>query len=378
MPETTQHKNLTLGGAAANDPLDTPLLAGSHANGTSAAKAMKSPISQLEPHAKPDTMNCDSPGGTSQRCETAPGVSFLDGFKPKSIPEPALDLVGQATKLKENGLSGDLDTICAQLSQTSYSHLKPYHALFFDEDGHFTKGSTITDLVDACNFDRRLQSCLMHYIGVIEIRLRCTISYHLALERGVFAHIDQNTFANTGRMSRMVHRYRRERNRRIRRGDTSAKGYMARYGEFPIWAAVEAMSLGTLSMLFQNIASNTLKKEICKSFSVPPKVMQGWLRTLSFARNECAHFGNLYGKSLLKESPRVEGYGPYDNRSLFHICAIVQKLLGTGEAAHADSFPSHIEQEMKTFHIDPASLGFPEAWKEAMVATIHKGRRLAS
>lgn len=313
-----------------------------------------------------DKVVLDSPGDTSQRCETAPGILYYGGFSPKSKPERALSIHEQAMKLQEKGLCNGTDALSFLLCKTSYHHLKPYHALFMTESGKFKNGVTINALMGACNFDRCLQAVLLKYIGLIEVRFRCVVSYHLAKERGIFSHIDLNVFDDRKRAVGAIKRYREERDRRLRLGDAFAKEYMDRYGELPIWAAVEVMSMGTLSKLFQNIESSKLKKAISSSYKVPPRTLEGWLRTLSYTRNECAHFGTLYGKELIKESQRVKAFDPYDNRSLFHVCAIVQFLLSTDSRTYSKAFPGELQGTIDAFKADKPLMGFPDSRKRQM------------
>ena len=330
----------------------------------------------LEADARMGIMRDDSPGGTSRRCEPAPGISYFKGFSPKSDLPKALYLQELALLLRDKGLEGNFDDILLQLSKVSYSHLKPYCRLFLGKDGRFRPGTTIRDVIGACNFDRCFQSDLLRYIGIIEVRLRNAVSYHLALRYGPFSHLDPSVFRNLGEMGRVVELYRAERDRKITQGNVDVKRLDDEYGDLPVWAAVEVMSLGTLSRLFRNIRYGSVRKAICGSFRISPKVMQGWLRTLSFVRNECAHFGVMYGMRFTKESPRVHGFGEYDNHVPFHACAIIQYLLSTGEATYAQAFPKDLAREFSTFSIDPSDLGFPEGWAKMMIGTAAPPRGL--
>lgn len=314
--------------------------------------------------AKDASMVVDSTGDTSARSETAPVNFFVGGFTPKTNPKPPLTIEEQSTHLAKRNLDVS-DDAKFYLSRISYYHLSAYYPLFC-EGKTFRDGTCIADIINACNFDRTMQADLFKFIGVIEVRLRAVIANELALAYGSLAHIYKPAYTNADALSETIKRYRAERDQQYRKGNEFVVHNMAKYGELPVWAAVDVMTLGTLSRLYGNLAESRVREGVAKQFCIPYRVLRGWVKMLTYTRNESAHFGRLYGKRIAQPGQAVRGIGDYDNRSIFHICAVIAKMLSTDDDTYRAVFIDSVDKAIRCYGLETEPIGFVKDWKEKL------------
>ena len=58
-----------------------------------------------------------------------------------------------------------------------------------------------------------------------------------------------------------------------------------KYKDLPIWEAVNLLGLGTLSKLYRNTKSKTVRFGVCDEFGASFTYMQSWMRTICEVRN---------------------------------------------------------------------------------------------
>lgn len=81
---------------------------------------------------------------------------------------------------------------------------------------------------------------------------------------------------------------------------------MDKYGKLPVWAAVECMSLGTLSMLYGNLDPDTgtsdssrgVQAEVAEAFGTKPYYLRSWMHHLTTVRNIAAHHDRFYNRVM--------------------------------------------------------------------------------
>lgn len=84
-------------------------------------------------------------------------------------------------------------------------------------------------------------------------------------------------------------------------------------------------SFGSLSVLYRNTCSAKAREIVAKFFGVDSEVLVSWARTISSARNQCAHFGKLCGQSLTSRPKKIEKVD-IDNGNPFYMVLILEKL----------------------------------------------------
>ena len=157
----------------------------------------------------------------------------------------------------------------------------------------------------AMTLDRRFQAVLLEYIGLFELQFRAQYSQELARVGGAFAHRDEENFKSPEHYREFVGDYQRELNRQLNAGNRHVMALMGRYGELPIWDAVEVMSFGTLSKMYKNTRSKAVRFVVADSFGVRHEMLESWMQSIAYARNRCAHFGRLLGTTLSAPPKRL-------------------------------------------------------------------------
>lgn len=174
-------------------------------------------------------------------------------------------------------------------------------------------------------FDLEFQSILMKYIGFFEIAFRSRYATAMAESRGPFAHRNPKNFSDPEFYQSFLNHYADELTRSASRNRQIADE-VSRFGDVPIWTAVESMTFGTLSKLYKNTRSRAIKDSVSEAFGTGYQTFSSWLRSLSVARNECAHFGKLLGTRLVSQPKSIDGV-PIRNDNPFCLVLILAKVL---------------------------------------------------
>ena len=145
-------------------------------------------------------------------------------------------------------------------------------------------------------------------------------------KRGAFAHRDPSNFKKPGLFDDFLKRYQSEFARQLKKGNPDIAAAYELYGDAPIWLAVEIMSFGTLSMLYNNTRNAKVRDGVAASFGASSEDLVSWARALSGVRNTCAHFGRLVGTKLTARPKMIPGFKG-DNGSPLYIVALLEYLL---------------------------------------------------
>lgn len=66
----------------------------------------------------------------------------------------------------------------------------------------------------------------------------------------------------------------------------------------PSWMLAEIIPLGVLTRVYENIASNQIRKKIAKHFCLSVPVFMSWMTIITLPRNSCCHHGRLWNRFL--------------------------------------------------------------------------------
>lgn len=274
-------------------------------------------------------------GDTSQRCGNSPAVFVSSDFTPPMVQPVVL---GKAELLESFAEMGFKDTRTPQASnfidRVGYSHARPYAKAF----AH--KGLGLAAVEKAIRFDREFQAILLKYIGMFEVQFRAQYSRMLADVAGPFAHRDPTQFKNVAQHAKSIEKYVGEANKRVRQKDGHARAMIAEYGDLPVWDAVEAMTMGTLSMLYKNTRSKAVRFGVADSFGVRYEELASWMSAISFVRNRCAHFGRLAGTSLVIAPKAISGVNLSTSHPLYSVL-VLERLLSSEVEFRGDLPPLH-------------------------------------
>lgn len=217
----------------------------------------------------------------------------------KYFSKKALSFEEQADLLLSRGLlCSDKQKLICSLRHYNYYRLSGYCLSFEAKRHQFLTGITFEDIASAYEFDRKLRKIVMEGLELLEIQLRTSIAYHLALKYGPFAHENKdNLFCNDLNFEKWldtIHKAAEESK------EIFVLHFKKNYKDFPrlpIWVLVEILPFGSLSHLFSFLKKED-QKTLAQQFNIPLTVLKSWLHTFSYLRNTCAHHGRLYDKTL--------------------------------------------------------------------------------
>ena len=327
-------------------------------------------------------MALDSTGGGGRQARVKPPVVCFrsDFHEPEAAPVVYdLELMGAVAEAA-GFADGSAPSSLLVFEKIGYQHASRYFSLFENDRGEIEAGATISCLYRCVLFDRDLQVILMRCIGRFELRFKAAYSYILAARRGPFAHRDARNFKDERRYSGFLERYRQELGRQLRKGSAEFSDSLEKYGDVPLWLAIEIVSFGTLSKLYENTKSAKIREDISARFGCSSDGFASWTRALSGVRNICAHFGRLIGMRLTvrpKKIAFVEG----DNGSPFYVLSGLLVLLSSsrladhGESdAEAEDIARAVQWLLGEYRDVAERCGVPSTWLDAVAGEDGDGR----
>lgn len=287
----------------------------------------------------------------------------------------ALDLNGLFTMLESQGLAiEDKQRALQILSNVSYSRLKSYLVPLMESrtPHRFIPGSSIEQAYALYGFDRRLRELIFHEMEKVEISIRTRMSLATSGEEVGYWFLNPEHFRN-----RSEHNYilRKIKNDVDHSDEDSIKSFKAKFSnEFPpSWITLEATSMGTLSYIYDNMASGPLKTAISSYYGLPENEFGAWLRHIVYVRNICAHHARLWNKNIKIPAPAPQHcrhhfpeYGPDSEHRVYGTLCIVKYLQDTIKPTN--SFAYRLKTLLDAFPIIRAkqyeAMGFPKEWRE--------------
>lgn len=287
---------------------------------------------------------------------------------PKSIQD-------QITLLKERNMAFKDEANAPHfLKNISYYRLKGYWwEMQKDKVNHiFYPNSYFEDVIDHYNFDRHLRLIIFNAIERIEIALRTKLIYHMSLGYGSEWYLDPQLFDKQkfylGFLGKMFNDLRGSSEEFIK------KHYDNHPEEHPeSWKALEVLTLGTLSKLYQNIDHQLPEKQkIAREFGLNnQKYLTSWLLSITLVRNIIAHHGRVWNRVIInkydwpKNTPKdLLNYIPnaHQRRKLFPLLSAIIYMNNEISPGH------HIKTELLDLfnafpEIEMYKMGFPKDWK---------------
>lgn len=321
--------------------------------------------------------------------------------------KPALTAQQQLDLLIERGLQvQDTERALRLLEVTTLFRLSPYMRPFQNpaDSAHvFMPGSQLAHIVRIYRFDSDLRQLMMMALERVEVAVRACISNHMAPSYGPHWYLERNLFSSRYRHRNMIGdieatlaaeraKFQREqqqihsshvpdkvKQRRIdsRKRDNYPRFYAETYSNPdlpPSWAALEMMSLGTISHLYQGLAKDRDRKSIANRFGLPQRVLGSWLHTLTFVRNICAHHARLWNRELGIPPRWDDGIPTPDGRPgrdvprrLFTVLAMLTYL--TTQISPDTRWPGRLQALLAEYPDIPRKpMGFPDDWQERLEA----------
>lgn len=260
------------------------------------------------------------------------------------------------------------------LANISYYRLKGYWwEMQVDKVQHqFAPNSYFEDVIDLYNFDRHFRLIVFNAIERIEIALRTKLIYHLSLAYGPHWYTETQHF--TKYKNHLGFKSKIFRDLSNSSEEFIIKHYDNHTTENPeAWKALEIVTLGTLSKLYQNLNHQLPEKnKIAQEFGLNnQKYLASWLLSVTLVRNIVAHHSRLWNRVIINKYdwPKSTKYpllsyvpNQHQRRKIFPLLSAILYLNNQISPGH------HIKVELlDLFNAFPNvplyKMGFPKTWQ---------------
>ncbi len=308
--------------------------------------------------------------------ESLPIISNISEF----LKQP-LHVELQLLKLLNRGLIvHDFSRARTILLSTNYYHLTGYlhhckATILNPEDPCicaeiYDTPLTFDDISNLITFDSKLRSILMYSIDYVERELRTIIAYHMSqtYEWGNIAYMYEENFKDKVKHKKLMEYFKVivDNNKK----NSIVIHHQGKYeGFFPIWVAVELMTLGNLEALY-NLLDDKTKDIIAREYSMKVEHFENHLMFTRKLRNMIAHNSRLY---KFRVHPVPDNRIKYKSEKVFDSVVTLKEIFSNSICWNNDILPKleNLFYGYKDFN--PIDWGFPTGWEE--ILTIKKPLR---
>lgn len=299
--------------------------------------------------------------------------------------KPALSIPDLVQRWKDRGLAISVPAEAEHyLSFIGYYRLSAYALPLQDKvapstgpiDKPFKAGTSFTDILNLYRFDRELRLLFMDAIERIEVAVRTCIVNEMSLRHGPHWFMDASHFKPAA--PRFKHHKlldRIDQQLQIPSGSKAPSKphhevfinhYYATYTDPylpPAWMIAETLTLGTWSIVFENIRVTAERKAIAKPLATDEQVLRNWLHAMTYLRNLCAHHSRLWNRQFVIKPMIATRHAKFlkSNDRCYAMAVVVENLLRT--VAPGTSWGVRL-RDLLVEHpfIDPTAMGFPPSW----------------
>lgn len=204
--------------------------------------------------------------------------------------------------LQDRGLDcSDIEDAESVLRSVGYYRLSGYLYPFLKvpkSEHRYKSGSTLGSAVSLYEFDREFRQLVFDQIERIEVAVRSTITNIVCAETDdVFWMTNPSHFAHGDKYNKTLALIDKEI-------QTSREDFIVHFKQSyddpypPSWMIAEIIPLGTLTRLYENIASNQIRKKVARYFGLTVPVFVSWMTIVTLTRNSCCHHARLWNRSL--------------------------------------------------------------------------------
>lgn len=252
-------------------------------------------------------------------------------------------------------------------------------------DKPFTPGTQFTDILGLYRFDRELRLLFMDAIERIEVAVRNVIVQEMSLQHGPHWFMDAALFNSSA--SRFKHHLLLDRidqhleipagSKRPRKPhhEEFINHYYATYSDPylpPAWMVAETLTLGTWSLVFENLRLTAHRKAIAAPFETDEQVLRNWLHAMTYLRNLCAHHARLWNRRLVIKPIIANRHRSFlgANDRVYSMAVVVEDLLR--KVAPGTSWAVRLRGLVRQNPgVNPAAMGFPSDWEHAAFWQLH-------
>jgi abortive infection bacteriophage resistance protein len=244
----------------------------------------------------------------------------------------------------------------------------------------YVQNTDFNDIVELYNFDANLRSACLNVLAGLEVYFTSVIAHEIG-KLNPYAYLDLSilnpnaTAKDKNHHDAWITRY--EKIIHNSRNEICVIHHMENYnGKLPVWAMVEIIDWGSLSVLY-SLCSLDIQKNICSHLdsALTPKLLKSWLQTLNIFRNYCAHNSRLWNRKLtirparpnaniFREFANLE-IADVPNDKIFLTLSIIQYLCSKISPAHLNLIPLAVNSLPTSNGISSKNMGFPLShWRE--------------
>lgn len=289
--------------------------------------------------------------------------------------KPFLTFDDQVEHLIEQGFSiDDRKSAVEALSSLNYYRLRAYW-MTLDVSAEAGDMIPFRMVLDISMIDDAFRLWLWSSIAPIELKLRSQFAYCLGENCGPDAHLHADNFRDEGAYRHSYSNYARECAREKKSGVPCVIHNLHRYGELPIWSAVEVMSFGTLSSLYGNLindgnlnpGSSKAVGDIARSFGVRPSIAKSWMQHLSMIRNICGHHARFYNRVMKIRPKMLRQDSQWASDKEFPTFLVIKRLYEHSWPERWAEMASELGRIVDRYpSVDLAPMGFPKTWREVL------------
>lgn len=247
-----------------------------------------------------------------------------------------------------------------------------YHLQKKDGSHEFKEDVTFDDIILHYKFDKQLRALFSDYLERIEISIRARLTDNFTISNGFYWYTKPSLYADLDVHSEI----NQEIKKRFRDGqERYIKSFKYKYSaetSLPSNMAMEVLSFGKLSRLYEALKNNDDKVSIATELKLVSSILSSWLIHLTNVRNVCAHHSRLWNRQFTAYRPLIptrknykfHGELPNDfNTTIYGVISILERLLReiNPDNSFIKKFILLIDQHPK---ISTELMGFPVSWRE--------------
>ena len=210
---------------------------------------------------------------------------------------------------------------------------------------NFRPGAEFSQIVDLYVFDKKLRLLTLDAIERVEVALRTDIALLLGRHSPI-AHRDpaflHGNFTKTPLRGKTETGHQVWLDRLDKTASKSREEFVEHFRQIyspplPIWVAVELWDFGMLSHFLTGMRYQD-RTTLASKYGLPrPDLLTGWVRSINFARNLCAHHSRLWNRPLVDQPPLPKNgevalfdhftADPHLQKRYYAVAAVLQYLL---------------------------------------------------
>ena len=232
----------------------------------------------------------------------------------------------------------------------------------------FIAGTSFDGALELYIFDRKLRVLLLDALERIEIAAKAAISNEGSLSKGPFWLCDPANFDHGAHDEIMETLRDAVRVDEPRQQHLFISNFFSKYNNPmpPSWMVMEVLSFGVVSKIYK-CTKGELQTKVGQSFGINRTLLISWLHALAFARNVCAHNGQVWDR-LFTITPKIpnkyKGDWPEASQDrLYILCCVIHEMMGV--VSGGSGWSNRLRDLIAERGCAPLSaMGFPTDWEQ--------------